>query len=135
MREGIVCATASHQSRTRGESLLVVTDTIGTELLHTFAVNALRATLPVCVVRPMQNLTGGFGASGSADKPPVQHDRLPRMSEAWIRRTATALFPAAGEIAVPDSTLQNFVLIETGGENHDGQQARLRFLMHELQCF
>jgi hypothetical protein len=145
----VVCDQAAHEPFTAWlplmegiagarESLLVVTETIGSELLRTFVVNALKATLPVCVVRPPQSRFGGpapgMDALGrSCAAPPKQHDRLPRIDEAWVRRTATALFPNAGETALPESTLQNFAIIETGGEHHDDQQARLRFLMQELQ--
>ena len=121
-----------------GESLLIVTETIGTELLHTLIVNALKATLPVCVVHPGRDRFGkpsapmaGLGRARAF--PRTQHDRLPRIREAWVRRTAGALFPDAVEAAPFSAALQDFVVIETGGENHEDQRDRLRFLMKELQ--
>ncbi len=51
----------------------------------------------------------------------------------WIRRTATACFPDAGDPLSSAAALQNLAIIETGGENHEDQYARLRFLMRELQ--
>lgn len=122
-----------------GESLLLVTDTIGTELLHTLVVNVLKSTLPVCVVRPIRNRFGGGLASGMETfgrpyaTPPQQSDRLPRIGEVCVRRTATALFSHPGESSMPASATENIAIIETGGEHHDDQQSRLRFLMRELQ--
>ncbi len=120
-----------------GESLLVVTETIGTELLHTFVVNAVRATLGVCAVLPPRDRHGnpapGLAAlARGCATPPAQPGQLPRIGEAWVRRTATALFPSADEAALA-AALQDFAVIETGGENHEDQVARLRFLMRELQ--
>ena len=60
-------------------------------------------------------------------------DRLPLIREAWIRRTASALFPDEGEAAPFGSALQDFAVIETGGENYEDQRDRLRFFMRELQ--
>jgi hypothetical protein len=120
-----------------GESLLVVTEMIDSELLHTLVVNALKATLPVCVVHPPKargGLAPGMEWIGRAhSSPPREQTRLPRIGEAWVRRTATALFPSVTETAVPESVQKNFAVIETGGEHHEDQQARLRFLMRELQ--
>ena len=121
-----------------GESLLVVTETIGSELLRTLIVNALRSTLPVCVVRPPRDRHGNpapgmASLAQSCATPPNRHDELPRLAEVWIRRTATALFPSADEAAPPAAGLQNFAVIETGGENHEDQYDRLRFLMRDLQ--
>lgn len=145
----VVCDRAAHEPVSAwvplmeavvaaGESLLVVTETIGSELLHTFVVNALKATLPVCVARPSRERFGGPGpgldALGRACAvPPQQADRLPRVEEAWIRRTATALFPGPTETLLREARLQEFAIIETGGEHHEDQQSRLRFLMRELQ--
>jgi hypothetical protein len=146
----VVCDKAAHEpvaawlplmegTAGAGEAMLVVTETIGSELLHTFVVNALKATLSVCVVRPARDRFGSALAPGmdflgrSCATPPKQHDRLPRIGEVWIRRTAAALFPNAGETVLPESALQNFAVIETGGEHHEGQHDRLRFLMRELQ--
>ena len=71
-----------------GESLLVVTETIGSELLRTLVVNALKATLSVCVVRPARDrfgsaVTPGMDSLGrSCASPPcpvspVETNRLP----------------------------------------------------------
>jgi hypothetical protein len=121
-----------------GEAMLVVTETIGSELLHTFVVNALKGTLPVCVVRPLRDRSGrpvpGMESlARSCATPPQQHGQLPRIGEVWIRRTATALFPGESEVGPAAAILQNFVVIETGGEHREDQHDRLRFLMQELQ--
>jgi len=121
-----------------GESLLVVTETIDSELLHTFIVNAFKGSLPVCAVHPVRDrygspVPGVDSLARSCATPPKQHDQLPRLADVWIRRTATALFPSADEAALAPAALQNFAVIETGGENHEDQYDRLRFLMRELQ--
>jgi hypothetical protein len=121
-----------------GESLLVVTETIDSELLHTFIVNSLKGSLRVCAVRPVRDRYGNpapgvESLARSCATPPTQRDQLPRLGEVWIRRTATALFPSADEAALAAAALQNFAVIETGGENHEDQYDRLRFLMRELQ--
>lgn len=145
----VVCDKAAHEPLAAwlpllegvakaGESLLVVTETIGSELLRTLIVNSLKGTLPVCVVHPPRDRRGNPapGAESLARAcatPPPQHDQLPRIGEVWVRRTATALLLSAEEAAVAAAGLQNFAVIETGGENHEDQYSRLRFLMQELQ--
>jgi len=145
----VVCDRAAHEPLAAwlplmeailgaGEALLVVTETIGAELLQTFIVNAHKATLGVCAVRPARDRNGSLAPgmeslARSCATPPKQHDQLPRLAEVWIRRTATALFPSASEAVLAASALKNFAVIETGGENHEDQQDRLRFLMQELQ--
>jgi len=114
-----------------GESLLVVTDTIGSELLQTFVVNAFKGTLPVCVVQPAPDRSPAPGAQFAT--PPAGPDQLLRIDEVWVRRTATACFPNTNDPAWSAAALQNFTVIETGGENHEDQFDRLRFLMRELQ--
>lgn len=121
-----------------GEAMLVVTETIGSELLHTFVVNALKGTLPVCVVRPPRDrhgrpAPGMESLARSCATPPQQHGQLPRIGEVWIRRTATALFTGESEAGPSAAGLHSFVVIETGGEHHEDQHDRLRFLMQELQ--
>lgn len=116
-----------------GEALLVVAETIGSELLSTFVVNALKGTLPVCVVRPVGGRSGSPAPGARFDTPPVGPDKLPLIDEVWVRRTATACLPKAGDALASAATLQNFAVIETGGENHEDQYDRLRFLMQELQ--
>ena len=116
-----------------GESLLVVTDTIGSELLQTFVVNAFKGTLPVCVVHPARDRYGSPASGAQFATPPTGPGQLPRIDDVWIRRTATACFPTAGDPAWSAAALQNFAVIETGGENHEDQYNRLRFLMRELQ--
>jgi hypothetical protein len=145
----VVCDRAAHEPLATwlplmegvaqsGESLLVVTETIGAELLRTFIVNALKSTLRVCVVHPPRDrhgnpATGLTSLARACATPPSRHDQLPRLAEVWIRRTATALFPSAEEAALAAAGLQNFAVIETGGKNHEDQYDRLRFLMQELQ--
>ncbi|CAN5489196.1 hypothetical protein BH18VER2_BH18VER2_03040 [soil metagenome] len=116
-----------------GEALLVVTETIDSELLSTLVVNAFKGTLPVCVVHPLEDRSGNPAPGTRFATPPPGADQLPRIDEVWIRRTATACFPKAGEPLASAAALQNFAVIETGGENHEDQYDRLRFLMRELQ--
>ena len=115
------------------EALLVVTETIGSELLSTFVVNAIKQTLPVCVVHPMRDRSGSAASGTRFETPPASPDQLLRIDEVWVRRTATACFPDATDPVWSAAALQDFVIIETGGENHEDQSGRLRFLMRELQ--
>jgi hypothetical protein len=116
-----------------GESLLVVTETIESELLQTFIVNGWKGTLPVCVVHPIQNREGNPAPGAQFATPPTSPDQLLRIDDVWVRRTATACFPKEGDPLAAAAALQNFAIIETGGENHEDQYHRLRFLMRELQ--
>jgi hypothetical protein len=116
-----------------GEALLVVTETIGSELLSTFIVNATKGTLPVCVVHPGRDRSGNRGSVTPPATLRAARDELLRIDEVWIRRTATACFPNATDSLSSAGVLQNFTIIETGGENHEDQFDRLRFLMRELQ--
>ena len=116
-----------------GESLLVVTETIDSELLATFIVNACKGTLPVCVVHPVRGRSGNALAGAQFATPPAGPDQLLRIDDVWVRRTATVCFPTAGDPLSSAAALQDFVVIETGGENHEDQFDRLRFLMRELQ--
>jgi len=136
----VVCDKAAHEPLAAwlplmesvagaGEALLVVTESIGSELLSTFVVNAFKGTLPVCVVRP----AGSAAAATRFGIPPTTPDQLLRIDEVWVRRTATACFPKADEPLSSTAALQNFAIIETGGENHEDQYDRLRFLVRELQ--
>ncbi len=115
-----------------GEALLVVTETIGSELLSTFVVNAFKETLRVCVVHPGGDRAGSPVPGTRLATPPASPDQLLRIDEVWIRRTATVCFPAVGDPLASAVQLQNFAMIETGGENHEDQYDRLRFLMREL---
>jgi len=114
-----------------GESLLVVTETIGSELLSTFVVNAFKGTLRVCAVHPARAGSSAPGARFST--PPTGPDQLLRIDDVWVRRTATVCFPDANDPLSSAAALQDFALIETGGENHEDQFDRLRWLMRELQ--
>jgi hypothetical protein len=115
-----------------GEALLIVTETIDSELLSTVVVNALKETLRVCVVHPAGER--GNPAPGSRfSSPPANADQLPRIDDVLIRRTASVCFPKPDEPLASAPALQNFAVIETGGENHEDQYERLRFLMRELQ--
>ncbi len=116
-----------------GESLLVVTDKIDSELLSTFVVNACKGTLRVGVAHPPRDCTGSPASGAQLAAPPLVPDSLLRLDEVWVRRTATACFPAASDSMSAAAALQDFAIIETGGENHDDQFDRLRFLMQELQ--
>lgn len=116
-----------------GEALLVVTETIGSELLTTFIVNAFKGALPVCVVHPVRDRSGNPAAGAQFATPPTGLDQLLRIDEVWVRRTATACFPNVGDPLSSAAVLQDFVVIETGGEDHEHQYDRLRFLVRELQ--
>ncbi len=140
----VVCDKAAHEPLAAwlplmesvagaGEALLVVTEAIGSELLSTFVVNAFKGTLPVCVVHPARDRSGSPAPGTKFATPPTAPDQLLRVDEVWIRRTATACFPDAGDPLSSAAALQNFAVIETGGENHEDQYDRLRFLMRELQ--
>ena len=145
----IVCDTAAHEPLSvwltlmedvagSGEALLVVTETIESELLSTFVVNAFKGTLRVCVVQPPRDRFGN-PAPGTESlgprfgTPPSARDHLPRVDEVWIRRTASACLPIASDPVPVATVLQDIVVIETGGENHEDQYDRLRFLMRALQ--
>ena len=64
-----------------GESLLVVADTIGTEQLQTFVVNAFKGTLPVCVVHPASASSASSAAGAQFSTPPASPDQLLRIDE------------------------------------------------------
>jgi len=116
-----------------GESLLVVTETIDSELLATFIVNAFKGTLSVCVVHPVGSRSDRSVAGAQFATPPTGLDQLLRIDDVWVRRTATVCFPKADDPLSSAAALQDFVVIETGGENHEDQFDRLRLLMRELQ--
>ncbi len=116
-----------------GESLLVVTEMIDSELLTTFVVNAFKGTLPVCVAHPPRDHQGSPAAGAQFATPPHAADQLLRIDEVWVRRTATACFPNSSDPLSSAAALQNFAVIETGGENHEDQYDRLRFVTRELQ--
>jgi hypothetical protein len=146
-----VCNEAAHEPLTEwlpalegvakaGESILVITETMSAEMLRTFAVNLLKGTLAVCAAKPARTRYGhlepGIESFGTpAATAPAQHDRLPMVAEAWVRRSAAVLFPALTDIlsSLSPSPLKDFAIIETGGENHEDQYERLRCLMRELQ--
>jgi hypothetical protein len=118
-----------------GTSLLVVTRDVSTELLHTFIVNALKETLSCCVVHLADDLTEwGVPVTrtpwGVLGTPPKNTHGLPQAAEAWIRRTATVLFPSPDSEWLPS---QDITIISVGGRNHDDQHDRLRFLVEEIQ--
>ena len=91
-----------------GESLLVVTETIDSELLATFVVNAFKGTLPVCVVHPVRGRSGSAAAGAQFATPPTGLDQLLRIDDVWVRRTATACFPSAGDPLSSAAALQDF---------------------------
>jgi hypothetical protein len=140
----IVCDKAAHEPVAAwlplmeavagsGEALLVVTETIGSELLQTFVVNACKGTLPVCAVLPARDRYGSPAPGTQFATPPATVDQLPRIDDVWIRRTATVCFPSTADPLASAAALQNFAIIETGGENHEDQYERLRSLMRALQ--
>ncbi|HSE97302.1 MAG TPA: hypothetical protein VLD57_03460 [Blastocatellia bacterium] len=131
--EWIPLMEAQAQAR---ESLLLVTREVSTELLRTFIVNYLKETLACCVIRYDESLHGwGVPAPNGPweyrGSPPSQADLLPRAAEGWVRRTSTVLFPSAE--SQWQSVTTDIAVISVGGENHEDQQDRLRFLMKEIQ--
>jgi hypothetical protein len=112
-----------------GESLLVVTKEISTEFLHTLIVNSLQGTLSCAVIH-----WSGDGAEDALGKtlssPPASTDRVPLAAEAWVRRTGTAVFPAGDPWRGHMTELE---VISTGGESHEHQQDRLRYLVGAIQ--
>ena len=115
------------------ESLLVVADKIDSELLQTFVVNNFTGSLPVCVVHHARDRSGSAAPGTRYATPPTAPDQLLRIDNVWVRRTATVCFPGENDPGWSAAALQNFAVIETGGENHEDQYERLRFLMRELQ--
>lgn len=121
-----------------GESFLVIAEAMGSEMIRTLAVNLLKGTLGVCAVKPARTRYGqlepGIESLGMpAQEVPARPDKLPLVPEVWIRRTAAVIFPALTDTAPDRSSLRDFAIIETGGENHEDQYDRLRWLMRELQ--
>jgi hypothetical protein len=121
-----------------GESLLIVTRDASSELLQTIIVNSLKKTLSGCIIRAAQNLSGyAPPATGipwnSVNEPAKTNDRLPQVAEAWVRRSATVLFPKIeNEWQSLDSEV---TIISVGGENHEDQIDRLRFLVKRIQQY
>ena len=119
-----------------GESLLLVTREVETELLRTFIVNSLKEALACCVVRVAED-PAGYGLPAASipwevvEATPKTPDHLPRAAEAWVRRTATVLFPASDNEW--QSAVGELTIISVGGENHEDQQDRLRFLVKTIQ--
>jgi hypothetical protein len=110
-----------------GESLVVATDEVGDDFLHTLITNLEQRTIKACAVR-------SSGAIPCLDRhcatPPNDHRSLARVREAWIRKDASVLFPwndgdwpSADEVAV----------VEVGGEDCEDQRARLRFFAEALR--
>lgn len=104
----LVCNKAAHEPvaawlplmekvAAAGEALLIVTETICTELLSTFVVNALKGTLPVCVVRPTRDGYVSPAPGTQFAAPPTGPDQLLRIDDVWVRRTATVCFPKEGD--------------------------------------
>lgn len=116
-----------------GESLLVITETIESELLQTFVVNNFKGSLRVCAVHPLGDRSGSAASGSQWAMPPTAPDQLPRIDDVWVRRSATVCFPQSGDPLSSAAALQDFAIIETAGENHTDQFDRLRFLMRELQ--
>ncbi len=112
-----------------GESLLLVTREISTELLQTLIVNARKGTLSCAVACPPgEGIPEALGCMASS--PPTKTDRVPLAAEAWARRTATVVFPAENEWRRETSEME---VISTGGESLEDQQRRLRYLVRAIQ--
>ncbi|HET9532101.1 MAG TPA: hypothetical protein VFQ92_17205 [Blastocatellia bacterium] len=73
-------------------------------------------------------MSGPWEFSGA---PPKQAELLPRAIEGWVRRTSTVLFPAADSLW--SSVTTDIAVISVGGEDHEDQQDRLRFLVRRMQ--
>jgi hypothetical protein len=141
------------------ESLLVVTDEIDPVLLATFIINTRKDTLVCCAVRPvpiseqswLEGVTAdkpeglrlslsdsSFGRRGhrresfgkGRHSPPKRADEVPLCEEALVRKAAAVVFPLAGEWS---ASLENVAVIQVGGEYHEDQQARLRFVNEWLR--
>lgn len=112
-----------------GESLVLATREISTEMLHTLIVNSVKGTLPSVVIHLEED--GIPGALGEVlDSIPSSTDSVPRAGEAWIRRTGTAVFPPAGERW---DDLQDLEIVSVGGESFEHMQARLRYMVRAIQ--
>jgi hypothetical protein len=84
-------------------------------------------------VHPVRGRSGNPATGAQFATPPTGLDQLLRIEDVWVRRRATACFPNVGDPLSSAAALQEFVVIETGGENHEHQYDRLRLLMRELQ--
>jgi hypothetical protein len=120
-----------------GDSMLLVTQEISGELVRTLSVNSLRGALKCSAVRLADDLHGyrlpGVDALGKPAKaPPREANGLPKADEAWIRRTATVLFPDSDEEW--GVSLSDVAIISVGGDSYDEQQDRLRFLVRAIQA-
>ncbi len=110
-----------------GESLVVATDEVGDDFLHTLIANLEQRTIKACAVRSSDTISC---LGRSCANPPSDHRSLPRVREAWIRKDASVLFPwnggdwpSAAEVAV----------VKVGGEDCEDQRARLRFFAAALR--
>jgi hypothetical protein len=118
------------------ESLLLIADEISPKLLETLIVNSLKGVLPCCAVRLDERRNPDRAAClgeqwSFLEKPPEKAQRLPQVLLAWIRRTATVLFPESEEAWL--SGLDDLTVISVGGENYDDQQDRLRVLLRAIE--
>jgi hypothetical protein len=113
-----------------GESLLLVTKEISTEMLHTLIVNSAKGTLNNAVIHLEREGTPDvLGKVWSS--PPTSTERLVRASEAWVRRTGTAVLPPAGE---QWKGMEDLEIIAAGGESLHHQRDRMRYLMKAIQA-
>jgi hypothetical protein len=121
---------AVHQAK---ESFLLVADVIDRALLRTLSVNAAHGGLTCCAAR----LSAGGSDDGIRDggpniPPPVSPEGLPLAAEAWIRRSATVVFPADGASNI--GRLVEVSVIAVGGQNLESQQQRLRYLVQAVEA-
>ncbi len=124
-------SAATEVSRTG--SLLLVTNSIGEDLLRFFVTNALTGSLRMCVVqsgyRPTAELPFVYGRANSG--PPESALKLPVVLEAWVRKRATVVFPSPSSNWASDA--EEICVIEIGGEDQADQQARIRFFADTLR--
>jgi hypothetical protein len=114
------------------ESLLLVAETIDRSLLRTLTINAARETLACCAVSVGSRISdAGIQDDGPDLPPPASPKKLPLAPEAWIRRSATVVFPAEGAASI--GQLTQVSVIAVGGHNLEHQQQRLRYLVRAVE--
>jgi hypothetical protein len=114
------------------ESFLLLGQVIDRALLRTLSVNAAHGGLKCCAAR----LSAGGSDDGIRDggpniPPPPSPKGMPLAAEAWIRRSATVVFPADDSSNI--GRLEDVSVIAVGGESLESQQQRLRYLVRAVE--
>jgi hypothetical protein len=115
------------------ESFLLLAQVIDRTLLRTLSVNAAHGGLTCCAAR----LSAGGSDDGIWDggpniPPPPSPKGLPLAAEAWIRRSATVVFPADSSSNI--GRLEDVSVIAVGGQSLESQQQRLRYLVQAVEA-